>query len=230
MPDWQQLFREHPAEYDQLVSREDYQGNIPRALDQICSFEGADVVELGAGTGRFTRALAPVVKSIAAFDVSRPMIEVTIHKLEELELQNWLVGIADHRYLPVGNQVADVAIAGWTICCFPAWQPETWCADVDGALAQMRRVLRPGGTAIILETLGLGESPKAPEKLVAYYARLEEKHGFRYTWIRTDMRYESLAEAEKLTRLFQGDESADKVPKEGTRVIPECTGIWWSIV
>ncbi len=49
MPDWEQLFRKHAAEYDQILARKDYQGNIPRALDQICSFEGADVVELGAG-------------------------------------------------------------------------------------------------------------------------------------------------------------------------------------
>jgi hypothetical protein len=93
----------------------------------------------------------------------------------------------------------------------------------------MKRVLRPGGTVIILETLGTGcESPHPPsDALAAYYALLEEEHGFSATWIRTDYRFASLSEAEDLTRFFFGDGLADRVAREGLVTLPECTGIWW---
>jgi hypothetical protein len=93
----------------------------------------------------------------------------------------------------------------------------------------MRRVLRPGGTAIILETLGTGrETPHPPsEALAAYYAMLETDYGFASTWIRTDYRFESQAEAEELTGFFFGAASATTTTEEGYAIVPECTGIWW---
>ena len=93
----------------------------------------------------------------------------------------------------------------------------------------MKRVLRPGGTAIILESLGTGrETPQPPrEELAVYYAWLEEEHGFSSTWIRTDFQFESLAEAESLIRPFFGEAMAESVVKENLVILPECTGIWW---
>ncbi|MCP4542738.1 MAG: class I SAM-dependent methyltransferase [Chloroflexi bacterium] len=231
MLEWEQVFKEHAVEYDQILAREDYQKNIPRALDQICPYEGADVVELGAGTGRFTCMLAPRVKTIVAFDASRHMLESAVAKLDKLELQNWSVGIADNRHLPVGDQSADVAIAGWTLGVFLGWLGETWRPEIELALAQMMRVLRPGGVAIIIETLGTGrETPGPPPALAPYYAYLEKERGFHSTWIRTDFQFESRVEAEVLIRFFWGDELADKVAGSGALIVPECTGIWWLTV
>ncbi|NJL56820.1 hypothetical protein HC928_17975, partial [bacterium] len=78
-------------------------------------------------------------------------------------------------------------------------------------LAEMVRVTRPDGTLIILETLGTGsEIPTPPTAgLDAYYAWLEETHGFTRTWIRTDYEFASVGEAEHLTRFFFGDVLAE---------------------
>ena len=94
----------------------------------------------------------------------------------------------------------------------------------------MKRVLRPGGTVIIVETLGTGsEEPHPPtEALAAYYALLEREHGFSRIWIRTDYRFASLPEAEDLTRFFFDDDLADRVATEELVVLPECTGIWYT--
>jgi hypothetical protein len=82
---------------------------------------------------------------------------------------------------------------------------------------------------IILETLGTGrESPEPPnEGLARYYNRLENEQGFSHSWIRTDYKFESVDEADKLTRFFFGDELADHILTEKITVLPECTGIWW---
>ena len=48
------IYQSDADRYEALVAREDYQGNIPRALDQIVNVNGLDVFDLGAGTGRLT--------------------------------------------------------------------------------------------------------------------------------------------------------------------------------
>ena len=110
-----------------------------------------------------------------------------------------------------------------------SWYPDTWRREIASVLGQMQRVLRPGGTAIVVETLGTGrETPQPPNAgLAAYYAYLEQERGFSSTWIRTDYRFQSLAEAVQLTRFFFGDELAARVEREGLICLPECTGIWW---
>jgi ubiquinone/menaquinone biosynthesis C-methylase UbiE len=227
MPDHKEIYNKHAAQYELLVSREDYQQNIFRALNEIKLLEGLDVVELGAGTGRLTCMLAPVVKSIQAFDASQHMLDVAIAKLEKSGVQNWRVEVADHRNLPVADQVADIVISGWSICYIFAWHEETWRDELGKALAEMKRGLRPGGTIIILETLGTGyEMPHPLDTLAAYYAFLEEE-GFSSTWIRTDYQFKSLAEAEALTRFFFGEAMAEKVVNENLIMLPECTGVWW---
>jgi ubiquinone/menaquinone biosynthesis C-methylase UbiE len=232
MPDHQQIYQNYADQYEQLVIREDYQHNILSALNRIRPLEGLDVVEMGAGTGRLTCMLAPLVKTIQAFDVSQAMLDVATTKLRQMGLQNWTVRVGDNRNLPVDDHVADLSIEGWSFGHLTAWYPDTWHDEIGQALTEMKRVLRPGGTAIILETLGTGsETPNPPsEGLVAYYALLEREYRFSHTWIRTDFKFESLAEAEELMGFFFGDKFARKVVENNWVILPECTGIWWLAV
>ncbi len=229
MPDFQAIFETQAGDYDRLVTCEDYQKNILRMLNQLCSLEGADVVDLGAGTGRLTCMVAPQARSVLAFDVTEPMLKVAGANLAQAGRRNWLTAVADHRHLPAADGVADVVMAGWTICLLATWQPATWKQEVGQALAEIRRVLRPGGTAIILETLGTGrETPQPPhDKLANYYVWLEGEHGFSTTWIRTDYRFETRAQGKDLTRFFFGDDLAEQVTGDSPATLPECTGIWW---
>jgi ubiquinone/menaquinone biosynthesis C-methylase UbiE len=229
MPDFQTIYAQHADQYEQLVEREDYEGNIIRALSEIRPLAGLDVVELGAGTGRLTMLLAPLARSIRIFDASQHMLDVAAEKLARSGLHSWELAVADSRALPVGDANADLTIAGWTFGHMTDWYPETWRDEIGKALGEMRRALRPGGTAIVLETLGTGrETPKPPvERLATYYAMLEQEYGFAATWIRTDYRFASASEAEELTGFFFGVAMPASVTEEGYAIVPECTGIWW---
>jgi ubiquinone/menaquinone biosynthesis C-methylase UbiE len=221
------IYSQQAEQYERLICREDYQKNISRALKRIAAFDGLDAVELGAGTGRLTRLLAASTKSIRAFDISVPMLNVAADRLREGGFPNWDVAVADHRNLPLKDGVADIAISGWSICYLVTWSDKNWRSEVERALAEMLRVLRPNGQIILFETLGTGyQTPCPPEHLLGYYDYLMAS-GFSSTWIRTDYRFSSLAEAEALTRFFFGEALAQKVVQEGWITVPECTGIWW---
>ena len=192
MPDhFQKIYTHHADQYERLVAREDYQQKIVPALNKIRSLTGVEVVELGAGTGRLTCLLAPLVERIHFFDISQHMLETAVVKLKKMGLNNGSGGVADNRRLPVVDQVADVAIEGWSFGHFTGWYPDRWRTEIGQALAEMKRVLRPGGSAMILETLGTGfETPTPPsQNLADFYAFLEEEHNFSYTWLRTDYQF-----------------------------------------
>ena len=228
MTDHAKIYNENAAEYDRLVAREDYQGNILTAICQIRPLEGLDVVELGAGTGRLTCLLAPLVGTIAAYDISSHMLEVAAAKLAQAGVQNWRIGVADHRDLPVNDRVADLAISGWSIVYTAVSNQKSWRRELGRALGEMKRVLRPGGSIILLETLGTGhETPSPPNELSAYLNFLEDEAGFSSTWIRTDYLFRSLEEARELTTFFFGEGMVDRVIGTAPALLPECTGIWW---
>lgn len=224
------IYQSDGDRYEALISREDYQGNIPLAIDEIINVEDLDVLDLGAGTGRLTHMLAPRVKSIRAFDASEEMLRVCRERLEASGLSNWQVDVADHRQLPVEDHSADLVVSGWSVSYLSVWNPESGYAELDNWMAEMRRVLRKDGTIILFESLGTGnESPIRLEHVEPTYQWLD-KNGFQSKWIRTDYKFESIEEAEELSRFFFGDELGDKVLKNNWIILPECTGVWWKKV
>ena len=92
----------------------------------------------------------------------------------------------------------------------------------------MARVLRPGGTAILIETLGTGQrQPNPPgDWLPQLYQHWQDQHGFQRRWIRTDYQFASEAEMDELLRAFFGAALADQALAAGKLIVPECTGIW----
>ncbi|MCK6583354.1 MAG: class I SAM-dependent methyltransferase [Anaerolineales bacterium] len=222
-----QIYQTDGDRYEALISREDYLGNIPRALDEIVNVEGLDVLDLGAGTGRLAVMLAPRAKSMRAFDASEEMLRVCRQKLEAGGLSNWKVEVADHRQLPIANNSADLAVSGWSVSYLAVWNPDSWRAELEKWLGEMKRVLRRGSYIVLFESLGTGnESPIELEHLKDFYPWLGEVR-FQNKWIRTDYKFESIEEAEELSRFFFGDELGDKVRENNWVILPECTGVWW---
>ena len=229
MTDPQRLIYQTDADrYEALIAREDYQGNILRTLERLVpDLDQRVVLDLGAGTGRLTRLLAPRVKFVRAFDESDEMLRVCRDKLSTTGLANWSVDVADHRHLPVDEASADLVVSGWSVSYLAVWGNDKWRANLEEWMGEMKRVLRPGQPIVLFESLGTGhESPFHLPHLMNFYPWLDEV-GFQNTWIRTDDKLESLKEAEYLSHFFFGDEMGDNVVKNNWVILPECTGVWW---
>jgi len=226
---WKTLYNEQSKGYEWMVQHEDYEGNLLPALNKIHPLENADVVEFGAGTGRITAQLIPLVSNAWAFDITPPMVQIATEKLKQSDRSNWLVGVGDSRAMPVPTACADIAVEGWSIVQIMAWHMDTWRENVGQAIDEMMRVVRPGGAVILIETLGTGViTPEPPDLFNVVYDYFERERGFLSTWIRTDFCFASLAQARDVLVPLFGDAAEDKMIETDRGVVmPECTGIWW---
>ncbi|NOU65824.1 methyltransferase domain-containing protein [Paenibacillus sp. LMG 31461] len=228
MPNHADIYAVQADMYEQLVSK---QASLYETIQTIIPVEGLDIIDMGAGAGRLTRILAPQAKTIVALDESESMLRINADHLSQADLHNWQTQVADHRHLPAANHSADLIVSGWSICYLGNSEVDQWEANIHQVISEIRRVLRPGGTVIIIENFGTGsETPHPPDFLMNYYRLLESEYGFSHSWIRTDYTFESVDEAEMLTRFFFGDAIADKVVSEQLTTLPECAGIWWLTV
>ena len=226
---FQSIYRNQAAQFDRLVAREDMHGNLFAALNDIHPLHGAKVVEFGAGTGRVTRLLSVAVESVYAFDIEASMLHRADSALRLSGMTNWHLAQGDNGRMPVAPRSADLVIEGWSFAHVIGWYPKDWLAHTDAMLAEVERILKPGGTAMLIETMGTGRRhPLAPSaKLAQLYDYWQSECGFSFRWIRTDYHFASPGEADELMRFFFGDELTDSSLDGETVIVPECTGIWW---
>ena len=229
---FQDIYHNQAEQFDRLVAREDMHGHLFAALNEIRSLHGLNVVEFGAGTGRVTRQLSVIVDSIFAFDIEPSMLRRADKGMRETGTANWRLSLGDNSRMPVASDCADLVIEGWSFAHVIGWHPYDWRARTDAMLAEMERILKPGGSAILIETMGTGcRQPHAPSaRLAQLYDYWQRECGFSYRWIRTDFQFASPQEADELMRFFFGDEMADACLDRDTLIVPECTGVWWKQV
>ena len=227
--DFHRIYERHAVEYDVMVAAEDCDGRLLPALEGITPLAGAAVLEVGAGTGRVTRLLLDAGARVVASEPALAMLAVARRHTAHLPAARCALLGADVLALPVRAGWADVAIAGWALGHLRSWHAGAWQETIARALAEMDRALRPGGTLIVIETLGTGVERPAPPtaELAEYYAWLEGTQGMQRASCRTDYRFPGVEAAARATGFFFGAEFAARVLRERWSRIPECTGLWW---
>lgn len=237
MPTMYEIYDHDAAGYDALVNAEDYRGNLCRTLRRLAVWRDAYVVETGMGTGRVRRCYADLASRILGFDRSAHMLGRAA-----VNLSRWadrmMLREACHESLPVDRASADVYIEGWALghavldAAAGATEVSRAVTErVDVLVTEARRVTRPGGTMIIIESLGTNVGTPAPPlpELALFYHLLEARYGFSREEIRTDFRFSSPAKAAELCGYFFGTRMGREIGAAGRAVVPEYTGVWWAV-
>lgn len=228
MVDHRSFYEARAGEYDALVSAEDADGTLGPALERLVRLDGADVLEIGAGTGRLTRLLLERGAGVVACEPAAAMRELALRRLPHARLEMRAGGVED---LVVEAGRFDLAIAGWVLGHFVSWHAPDGLAKIGAALDRMTAALRPGGVVAVIETLGTGTTDARPPDagLAAMYAWLEQERGLTRTVLATDYAFPDVETAASVTGAFFGADFAARVRREGWSRVPERTGLWYGV-
>ena len=127
---------------------------LPRILDiaggtkaveqlrrRVCDGLAGEIVEIGFGSGRSVPMYPAAVTRVAAVEPSDLAWRLAGERLRTAIVPVERAGL-DGQSLPFANDSFDAALSCWTMCTIP---------DVEAALGELRRVLKPGGELHFVE-------------------------------------------------------------------------------
>lgn len=109
--------------------------------ERVCADLHGDVVEIGFGSGLNVPHYPAAVHRVAAVEPADLGWRLAAERVAASPITIERSGL-DGQALPFETATFDCALSTWTMCTIP---------DVDAALAEVRRVLRPGGTLQFVE-------------------------------------------------------------------------------
>jgi ubiquinone/menaquinone biosynthesis C-methylase UbiE len=114
--------------------------------ESVAATPDATVLDMGCGAGHASFAVAPHAKEVVAYDIAPPMLATVDGAARERGLANLRTQQGAAEMLPFADHSFD-----WVISRMSAhhWH------DVPLALAQVRRVLKPGGKVLFVDIAGI---------------------------------------------------------------------------
>jgi ubiquinone/menaquinone biosynthesis C-methylase UbiE len=127
---------------------------LPRIINRVCGLKAThplrqrvcdglsgEVIEIGFGSGHNVPFYPAAVKAVAAVEPVDLGWRLATKRLAAADVAVNRSGL-DGQSLPFGDDTFDAGLTTFTLCTIP---------DVDAALRELRRVLKPGGTLHFLE-------------------------------------------------------------------------------
>jgi len=134
-----------PILLDHVMQFDDFTAARKKLLSQV----SGHVVEIGFGTGLNLPFYGDGVLSLTSVDPNESLNHLASERIQHVKFP------VTHRqlsaeHLPFDDNSIDVVVSTWTLCSIP---------DVEMALAEIKRVLKPNGSFYFVEH-GLSPNPK----------------------------------------------------------------------
>lgn len=135
-------FREKASRWDEIRSLHVPEQEVENALLELLPNSIEDLLDIGTGTGRMLELVAPRVTRALGIDASREMLAVARNNLDKAGHAHCRVRQADMYQLPLPADSFDAVVIHQVL----------HYAESPGAvMAEAGRVLRPGGTMLIVD-------------------------------------------------------------------------------
>lgn len=182
---------------------------------------------MGTGTGRIAFLLAPIVRHVYGIEPVAGMQRVAESKKQKLGIKNVDFLPGEHKDIPLPDNSIDLIIEGWSFLhTFFSAYPD-WRSEFAAIVREMKRILRPRGTLVLIETMGsLHIWNEVPGRTAELYNYFEKELCLKKTEIRTDYKFSNLEEAIDFGTFFFGDETGAEIEQIGESIVPEATAIW----
>jgi len=165
----------------------DRRGAVIDALDRM--LPSGLILDIGAGNGFTAARLADDRRDVIAMEPATGMIDRSVGV-------PWVQG--DAVQLPFDTEAFDGVYATWAYFFSRDWDPTP-------GIRQARRVTRPGGRIIVVDSLGDDEFTALSEHDITADPAFWTQHGFACEVIDTAFEFDCLDDARRLLGLYFGD-------------------------
>ena len=138
------------ALYDRFM-RGSEQACLARWRGELLHDVAGEVLEVGAGTGSNVPHYPQAVTRLVLAEPDRHMRQRLQARCASLSLQSAEVYDASLGVLPIASESFDIAVSSLVLCSVPS---------LEAALAEIFRVLRPGGRFVFLEHVAAEGRPE----------------------------------------------------------------------
>jgi ubiquinone/menaquinone biosynthesis C-methylase UbiE len=140
------FYESKPEIYEILSKAEDIDKTILKTILHDISFKNKFVLDLGAGTGKFSIPISSKAKFVYSLDTSEKALSVLRKKAKNKRIKT-LKGTFGN--IPLPNESVDIVLSTWA---FPSHS-----SNRESDLKEILRVIKRGGKIIVVENYPGGE-------------------------------------------------------------------------
>jgi SAM-dependent methyltransferase len=198
-----------PELYELENMAQDINGDIWRMLASVADWTGRDVLDVGCGAGFHLPRFAASARHVTGVEPYAPLVKLAKDRVAGLRAVDVLIGSAQH--VPLPDASVDLVHARTAYFFGPG---------CEQGLAEVERVLRPGGVLVIVD-LDVRHRPYGdwmradlpkydPEEVDRFFTRM----GFDRRSVETRWRFTDRASLESVLRIEFSARVADRAARD----------------
>ena len=202
---WQKTYEKEVEIYDTFSECEDEGNKILKKLLENFSFKDKIVLDIGCGSGKYVKLIAPLCKKYYALDISKPLLKLAKKKCKNIHNIEYIHANSENILLK--NESVDVVFSSWGLI-----------GNIEKIMQEIMRVLKKGGEIWSFGNYPPGEFMKmrgASEiKWEKNFLEISKKYSLKiYAIVNTNFKFPNLNEAKRILGFIFGKKALNYLEK-----------------
>jgi len=231
---WDLFYSQFPELYDKFSYYEDSENKIFSFVKGEFDLKNKIILDLGAGTGRFSLLFSQLAKKVYAIEPSSKMLKVLKHKIKEKKVENIHLINKSVESLELIDNSIDVIFSSWVLSGIYNWQSGISDRELDrnkkkieSIVIDLEKLLKRKGLIIVVETapgqyggelqpIIMGSSKDFSGNFTGWFAK---RFDFKVIEKDTVFDFRSVDEAAKIFEFVYGKNIGKHILEKGIKVI-----------